>query len=916
MPMFRKILAIVLILLFMAGLAYVYMYIKKTKAPVSYSLNAVPNNAAIILQTRNVTDLWYKLSKTNIIWEELRSTSYFAELHKRLVLLDSLMRSNSEVNEIIRSNPLIVSFHKSGAENFDFLYLLNLPPIKNISFVNDFISSSGGAVEGQSRRYEQEEVFSARFSGINASFQYTLVQGIFIGSFSGMLLEDAIRQLHNGTPITREKNFAKVYETVGEKVDGNIFINYKAFAEVLYAITGDNGKQSLQPLSQFAGWSALDINLRPNILMLNGFTYNSDSLDYFLSLFKRQKSQHLEVLRVVPSNTAILSVLSFSNYASFQKDYLSYQDRINRKNNGNEVLKELNANYGINLQKSIIEHISSEMAVGVAQLYEQQEFHDKCFAFLKTKSIQDALSGIEEIAAVITQKNNQRKFEEKYHDYTIGQIGLESKFFEAIFGSMFSAIDKPYYTAIGRYIAFANSLEQLKDLVDRFESERTLAKDANFKQFADNLSDESNVFVYSNIARSPDLYNRYLNQSFIETVVQHTELLRKFEAIAFQFVAGNDMFFTNFSLKYNPVYKEERNTLWEFQLEAELAIKPKIVINHNDNTKEIFVQDSEHNIYLISNTGKKLWSKNIGATIMGDVHQVDAFKNGKLQYIFNTSEKLYLIDRNGNDVIGFPIKLNESATAPLALMDYDNNKEYRIIIPCGEKIVNYKITGEPVQGWMFDKAEDIIPYAVQHVALSGKDFLITIDVNGKVYIFDRKGQARLVLKEKLKLPKNGSFYLEKGTELKNTYIVITDESGNVQKLSLTDELDITSINEMSKEHFFDYNDIDNDKQREYIFADENFLRVYDKDKNIKIEYEFSDKVQHPIHYFMFPDNMGKIGVVLKEQHEIYLFKENGSLFESMPLKGNSPFVISDINGDNQYDLIVGNGRNLFAYSLK
>jgi hypothetical protein len=899
----------------MAGLAYVYMYIKQSKAPISYSLNAVPANAALILQTKNATALFDKLSKTNIIWEELKGTSYFNQLHQRLEVLDSVMRNNSEVSEIIASNPLIVSFHKSGAESFDFLYLLNLPPIKNISFVNDVIVSSGGVVEVKSRRYEQEEIYSARFNGINSTFQYTLIQGIFIGSFSGILIEDAIRQLHNGTPISREKTFAKVYETVGEKVDGNIFINYQAFTEVLKTVTGDLGKQAIQPLSKFAGWSAVDVNLRPNILMLNGFTHSSDSIDYYLNLFKRQKPQQLDVLRIVPTNTAVLSVLSFSNYASFHKEFLSYQDRIKRKINGNEVLKELNSKYQVNIQKSIIEHIGSEMAVGIAELA-QQEFSNKCFAIVKTTSIEDAIAGIKEVEEAINKVNNQKKVEEKYHDYIIGKILLEANFFDAVFGSLFSAIDKPYYTVIGRYIVLANSLEQLKEIVDRFEQERTLAKDSNFKQFADNLSDESNVFVYSNIARSPELYTRYLNQTFSETVVQHTDLLRKFEAVAFQFISGNDMFFTNFSLKHNPVYKEEKTTLWEFQLEGELAMKPKIVINHNDNTKEIFVQDTEHNIYLISNTGKKLWSKNIGANIIGEVHQVDALKNGKLQYLFNTSEKLYLIDRNGNDVIGFPVKLKENTNIPLSLMDYDNNKDYRIIIPCGEKIVNYKITGEPVQGWMFENAEANIAYPIQHVSLSGKDYLITIDVNGKVYVFDRKGQARLVLKEKLKLPKNGNFHLEKGTDLKSTFIIITDDSGNIQKLSLTDELDIISMDEMSNDHFFDYKDLDNDKQREYIFADEKFLRVYDKNKNKKIEYEFSGKIQNAIQYFMFPDNTGKIGVVIKENQEIYLFKENGSLFEGMPLKGSTPFTISDINGDNQFDLIVGNGRNLFAYSLK
>jgi hypothetical protein len=913
--MFRKILAIVLIILFMAGLAYVYMYIKQSKAPISYSLNAVPANAAIILQTKNASALFEKLSKTNIIWEELKSTPYFSQLHQRLEILDSVMRNNSEVKEIIASNPLIVSFHKSGAESFDFLYLLNLPPIKNISFVNDVIVSSGGVVEVKTRTYEQEEIYFARFNGIKSSLQYTLIQGIFIGSFSGMLVEDAIRQLHNGTPILREKTFAKVYETVGEKVDGNIFINYQALTELFKTILGELGKQAINPLSKFAGWSAVDLNLRPNILMLNGFTYNSDSIDYYLNLFKRQKPQQLEILRIVPTNTAVLSVLSFSNYNSFHKEYLSYQNRIKRKINGNEVLNELNSKYQVNIQKSIIEHIGSELAVGITELT-QQEFSNNCFAILKTSSIEDALTGIKEVEEAINKINNQKKVEEKYRDYMIGKILLEANFFDAVFGSLFSAIDKPYYTVIGRYVVLANSLDHLKEMIDRFEQERTLAKDTNFKQFADNLSDESNVFVYSNIARSPELYARYLNKTFSETVVQYTDLLRKFEAVAFQFISGNEMFFTIFSLKHNPIYKEEKNTLWEFQLEGELAMKPKIVINHNDNSKEIFVQDIDHNIYLISNKGKKLWSKNIGARIIGDVYQVDAYKNGKLQYLFNTTEKIYLIDRNGNDVIGFPIKLKENTNVPLALMDYDNNKDYRIILPCGEKIVNYKITGEPVQGWMFDKAEANIAYPVQHVSLSGKDYLITIDVNGKVYVFDRKGQARLVLKEKLKLPKNGNFHLEKGTDLKSTFIIITDDSGNIQKLSLTDELDIITMDEMNNDHYFEYEDIDNDKQRDYIFADEKFLRVYDKNKNKKIEYEFSGKVQDAIHCFIFPDNTGKIGVVIKENQEIYLFNEKGSLFEGMPLKGSTPFSISDINGDNHFDLIVGNGRNLFVYSLK
>ena len=42
---------------------------------------------------------------------------------------------------------------------------------------------------------------------------------------------------------------------------------------------------------------------------------------------------------------------------------------------------------------------------------------------------------------------------------------------------------------------------------------------------------------------------------------------------------------------------------------------------------EILTQDIENNIYLINNNGDRLWKKNIGNAIIGNVHQIDAYKN-------------------------------------------------------------------------------------------------------------------------------------------------------------------------------------------------------------------------------------------------------------------------------------------------
>ena len=63
---------------------------------------------------------------------------------------------------------------------------------------------------------------------------------------------------------------------------------------------------------------------------------------------------------------------------------------------------------------------------------------------------------------------------------------------------------------------------------------------------------------------------------------------------------------------------------------------------------------------------------------MGTVSQIDYYKNGKLQLLFNTENQLYMIDRLGNFVTNYPIDLPTTTHLSHALFDYDNNKKYRI----------------------------------------------------------------------------------------------------------------------------------------------------------------------------------------------------------------------------------------------
>jgi hypothetical protein len=67
---------------------------------------------------------------------------------------------------------------------------------------------------------------------------------------------------------------------------------------------------------------------------------------------------------------------------------------------------------------------------------------------------------------------------------------------------------------------------------------------------------------------------------------------------------------------------------------------------------------------------------------------LDYFKNGKLQYIVTTPSYIYLIDRLGRDVEGFPKKKNLNARFS-EVVDYDKSRNYRVAIASGDKDIFY-----------------------------------------------------------------------------------------------------------------------------------------------------------------------------------------------------------------------------------
>ncbi len=915
--MVKKALLVVLTLGLAAAIYFGYRYFETEVTPVSETINAIPSDAAFILETRNLQGMWHKLSQTNIMWEELKTTEYFYKLNEVGNYIDSLFVKNDKLHQLLQNKSVMISAHMSGANNYEFLYCTGVPSQLDETAVNAMIDElTNGKAQTSNRTYDETTIYKVHVTNAQFTFSYALKNGIFITSVSPVLVEDAVRHLNSGVSLAQDRGFMKVQKTAGVKtIDGNLYFNYNSFPKILATHFNKTTNQQALPIEGFSDWTELDIDIKPNALLLNGYTYTNDSVNNYLNVLLGQEPQEIEITEAIPYNAAWVFGVGLSDFKLYFNNYKVHLDRSNLLFDYEKNINTINDRYDCNIYDDLLAWIGNEMAVVITEPA-NEELANNTFAIFKANNIDNAKSGMMHLVQKIAAADSSQPEMEEFKGLSIFQLNGEN-LHSTLLGRQFKGLETPYFFFLEDYVVFGNSKSAVRNYISDYQAERTLQQDINFDAFAEQLASETNLFLYNNIARSPQIYQLFLNDEHVADVDKNIDLFRKFEAFAMQFSAEKEnKFYNNVLLKYNPVYKQETRSLWETPLLASISSRPWLVTNHYTDAKEVAIQDDSNKVYLISNTGKLLWERQLNQKIMGGITQIDVLNNNKLQMLFNTSSHIYLLDRNGNDVSGFPVALPAPATNAIAAMDYDQNKNYRLLVACADDMVyNYDKTGQRLEGWEYQSTESSVTQPIRHFVLGDKDYILIIDEAGNIQLCDRRGNNRYEVKEKVAGLSNNPVYLEIGKDIHVSKLVYTDTTGSVVKLMFGGAKDTTAVRSVGN-HFFDYKDLDGDKAMEYIFVSDNNLSVYGPDKNLVFEHDFDSTITLRPQIFEFGTS-SKIGIVSANTNELFLFNALGTLDADMPLYGSTPFSISDINKDGALNLVVGSiDQNIYTYTIK
>jgi hypothetical protein len=280
------------------------------------------------------------------------------------------------------------------------------------------------------------------------------------------------------------------------------------------------------------------------------------------------------------------------------------------------------------------------------------------------------------------------------------------------------------------------------------------------------------------------------------------------------------------------------------------------------------------------------------------------FKNGKLQLLFNTKNHIHIIDRTGKDVEGFPIKAPQDITSPITLLDYDNNKDYRIFIACADKkIYNYSLNGLKTVGYIPFQTNHQVKLPISYVKIGLSDYLMTVDVNGNIYAFSRKGLGRINFKNKT-IKNLNHLHIQEGTNIENTKLIyVDDENKQLHKISFTDKKETLKLGNEIQGFKTTFSYINDDTQKDLICYGSTAFYGYDFFSNKLIEYSNEQAVYDYVECLKTSTKSVFIAFNKTEQKTDIISSE-GKLIKQYNNTTERPLVFDLYKNDKYYLLLI------------
>lgn len=866
----------------------------------------IPYNSAVVVSVNAKPDIPRKWR--DVLGAESRGKK----------LLEQVADSLRETGRVV-SYPYTLAVRVEGKRDVAFLYVMEHVGVLSRSELATYLNQTFSEEGEQVRKYDQYKIHTLKRGQEYAYF--AVCGGIVLLSDSDLYIEDGLKQFdaeEMGEPTTNRFQNVNKYFSVGAGV--NIFMSAEMFTELLPLYVQTGKMFSRLDATRLFRWGALDGEFSSAGISLNGFMHYADEPKSYIRAFADQVPRESSIDRVLPARSVALGMLNLSHPDAYFSALEAYRRNTGKISKINARKLQYDAMLGKGMEEELRKLLQGELAMAYMGYNEaMEESEGLVVASLKSGGLgKDWLAGMLTKYARFDNKDPEdyvRRFKiDLDRAFTYYRFPVED--LPAIYwGYVFEGVKSRYVLIKDNYLVFATS-ERVVEHFLRDDVHGNSVRDAEwYRYLKGRMAGKYNLAYWARTGEIWQQYKGYMQNGAQDWMKAKEEVASLFPSFGMQWSNEGDMLYSSLYVSTKAIQDDARpHVLWQTKLDAGMTMKPVAVTNHTNGEQEFFVQDVNRTIYLINNAGRILWKQLLEEEINSEVYQVDLFKNGKLQYLFSTPSRIYLIDRNGNAAGNFPLALRAKGVQGISLCDYDGKKDYRIFVPCADrKVYLYGLDGRPVTGWTPANTDAPAVTKVQHFRVEGKDYIVFAD-RYRLYILDRRGNVRVKVKTVFDLSDPTDFYLVRKSG--RPRLAFAGVDGALHLVDFTGRTESVKMEKIGKNFRMNVADVDRDGEEECIFATGDCLLIYKLNGTLLLEKSLEGKRVDMPYVYRFSSGDMRIGLTDGEERKMWLLKTDGTVSKGFPITGDSPFSIV-FAGDGAFYLFAGaDAGTLIKYKVQ
>ncbi|MDR2125847.1 MAG: hypothetical protein LBP63_03345 [Prevotellaceae bacterium] len=703
--MIKKTISILFIAVLVIVCVLGYISIKdKSSSPLYNFFNVAGNDAAVYFRVNNPAQIAVDNENSqflNLIYEN----------DKFIVpLVTNLIPDISDTNFVIRRNSIYILTAAFASQNksLDFVHFI---PAKKHADINKILADI--AQKTSDTLNTDKDIVCYTFN--NSQFYIHIFGNIVAASSSPDALKNNLNRVKNKQTLAEDALFMDGIRTAGRHVDANIFINSAQLPDIINILLAKNiSEDDSDFIKNIARWFILDADITQNLCNFNGFVYTNNR--NFLNLLKTQQKADFKTLKALSPETLVAYSMQISHIDSLLNEYNTFFS--NESGSYSNKLAQISDSLYFDVAEFITSLYPEEITLAYNQSY-------GWITLIKVLNVEAAVIELNKLASQ----------------------SVVSDIITAMFGKLFSLNKGNEISVINNFIVIS------KHKIKNLNNTGILSINSDY------IIDESLAVLYANPIGISKLFDaqKKINHDFFKNIFIEIIPLNN------KFYLNSNMLLASSATQNKPHETPENNVAAAVDTAESTDAKLTNVIftqhieNNIDQQKYTLLQYGDNSIELIDNSAKSLWTINTEEKIGSDVFVVNPFNKGIAYLLFNTENKIYMIDFNGNTMRGFPVTLPAAATNSVSVFAYDRTSDLRIFIACtNKKIYLYNTDGENIEGWKIPKTKGIVQSPIQFLRMETKDYLLAFD-DQKIYVFNRKGYERIDVKETVKIPVNAEF---------------------------------------------------------------------------------------------------------------------------------------------------------------